>query len=113
MILLPVSVFLGFLPVHVPPMVHEDHDREPVGSLLRRKYLWAGLLLIFLAGGTEMSVTQWLPAYAERVLGFTKSVSGHALARISCYHDRTPNGQSVSYAWGFPELPVMIESSEP
>jgi fucose permease len=27
-----------------------------------------------------MSVVQWLPAYAERVLGFTKSMSGHGLA---------------------------------
>jgi fucose permease len=80
MILLPASVFLGFLPVHVPPMVHEDHDREPVLSLLRRRHLLAGFVIIFLAGGTEMSVVQWLPAYAERVLGFTKSVSGHALA---------------------------------
>jgi fucose permease len=61
-------------------MVHEDHDREPVMSLLRRKHLLAALLIIFLAGGTEMSVAQWLPAYSERVLGFTKSVSGHGLA---------------------------------
>ncbi len=78
--LLPLSVFLGFLPVRVPPMVHEDHDREPVLSLLRRGHLLAALGIIFLAGGTEMSMVQWLPAYAERVLGFAKSASGQGLA---------------------------------
>jgi fucose permease len=80
MTLLPLSVFLGFLPVRVPPTVLEDRDREPVLSLLRRKHLLAALLIIFLAGGTEMSMAQWLPAYSERVLGFTKSVSGQGLA---------------------------------
>ena len=80
MILLPLTVFLGFVSVRIPPMVHEDHDREPVLSLLRRRHLPAALSMIFLAGGTEMSMAQWLPAYAERVLGFTKSVSGQGLA---------------------------------
>ncbi len=79
-ILLPLTVFLGFLPVRVPPMVHDDHDREPVLSLLRRKHLWAALGIIFLAGGIEMSMVQWLPAYAERALGFAKSLSGQGLA---------------------------------
>ncbi len=80
LLVLPLSVFLGFLPVTVPPMVHDDHEREPVPSLLRRRHLLAALLIIFLAGGTEMSMAQWLPAYAERILGFTKSVSGQGLA---------------------------------
>ena len=78
--LLPLFVFLGFLPARLPPILHKDHDREPVVSLLRRKHLLAALLIIFLAGGTEMSMAQWLPAYAERVLGFTKSLSGNGLA---------------------------------
>ncbi len=78
--MLPLCLFLGFLPVRMPPMVREDHEREPVRSLLRRKHLLAALFIIFLAGATEMGMAQWLPAYAERTLGFTKSASGLGLA---------------------------------
>ncbi len=48
MIVLPLSLFISFVPVRVPPLVHEDHDREPVLSLLRCKHLWAALLIIFM-----------------------------------------------------------------
>ncbi len=80
LILLPLAVLVGFLPIRLPPMVHEDHEREPVQSLLKSRHLWASLWIIFLAGGVEISMAQWLPAYAERVLGFAKAASGQGLA---------------------------------
>ncbi len=79
-VMFPLCLLLGFMPVRVPPMVREDREREPVRSLLQRKHLLAALFLIFLAGATEMGMAQWLPAYAERALGFTKSEGGRGLA---------------------------------
>jgi fucose permease len=78
-LLLPAALFAALLPVSLPPMVHEDHDREPVLSLLKNRHLLASFAIIFLAGGIELSTVQWLPTYAERVLGFSKSVSGYGL----------------------------------
>ncbi|HPO15157.1 MAG TPA: MFS transporter [Candidatus Hydrogenedentes bacterium] len=82
-ILLPAFLILGFARLRIPPLVHEDNEREPVVALLRRPFFIAALMLILLAGATENGMSQWLPAYAERVLNFGKASSGMALAGFS------------------------------
>ena len=82
-IAVPAAMFLGFAWLPTPPMVHEDADCEPVRPLLRHPFFVAVLALICLGGATEIGMAQWLPAYAERGLGYTKSTAGVALAAFS------------------------------
>ena len=42
----------------------------------------AALLAIALAGATEAGMAQWLPAYSERVLGYSRAAGGMALAGL-------------------------------
>jgi len=83
LIALPLSLFIGFLPFRVPQLVHEDSDRMPVMDLLRQPLFYAAVGLILLAGATEIGLAQWLPAYAERAHGYSKTVSAMALAGFS------------------------------
>jgi fucose permease len=79
----PVAMFIGFIPLRIPALVHEDAVRTPVLQLLTRPFFLAALLAITLCGATEQGMSQWLPAYAETSLGYSKSVSALALAGFS------------------------------
>ncbi len=81
--LAPGLLLVGFAWAWLPPLVHPDHDREGIGSLLRRPRFYAALLAIALAGATEAGMVTWLPAYSERVLGYTRATGGMALAAFS------------------------------
>ncbi len=82
-ILLPVFLLAGFARLRIPSLVHEDEERVPVAVLLRTPFFIAALLMILLAGAAENGMSQWLPAYSERVLGFGKAAGGMALAGFS------------------------------
>jgi len=79
----PALVALGFAPLRLPPLVHEEAVRLPVGRLMRTPLFVAGLAVVALAGATEQGVAQWLPAYAERALDYSKAQGGMALAGFS------------------------------
>lgn len=79
----PACVLLGFLRVGTLPLVHEDAAAEPARLLLRRPFFLAAVMLIGLGGATEIGMAQWLPAYAERGLGYSKAAGGLALAAFS------------------------------
>ena len=82
-IAVPAFLLLGFLAVTMPPMMHENAECHPLRSLLRHPFFLATLALICLGGAIEIGMAQWLPAYAERELGFTKATAGIALAAFS------------------------------
>jgi len=50
---------------------------------VRRPRFLVALAAIVLAGATEAGISQWLPAYSERVLGYGKTSSGAALIAFS------------------------------
>ena len=79
----PVCILAGFMFAATPPLVHENADCEPVRSLIRRRFFVAALAVIALGGATEVSIAQWLPAYAERGLDYSKPTAGAALAAFS------------------------------
>jgi fucose permease len=65
------------------PRLAPEGRRTPMRQLVgHRWFLWA-LVAIFLGGGTELSLAQWLPAYAERSLHFPAWVGGGALLLFS------------------------------
>lgn len=71
---LPLAVFLGFLLLKIPSLV-QDGPRIRLRQLLREPFFWAALAAIALGGATECGLAQWLPAYAETTLGYSKGMS--------------------------------------
>ena len=80
---IPLALLVGFAVAPLPPLVHPDHTREGLRLLVRRPRFLVALAVIALAGATEAGMSQWLPAYSERVLGYGKTSSGAALVAFS------------------------------
>ncbi|MDP6381467.1 MAG: MFS transporter, partial [Phycisphaerae bacterium] len=80
MIALPAAMLAGFAGMRVPPLVQKDARRKPVSALLKHPFFLAGLAAILLGGAVEHGLAQWLPAYTERVMGFSKATGGMVLA---------------------------------
>jgi fucose permease len=79
LMLLPALVAVGFLGLRIPPLVAAGQQRTRARDLCLHPYFLAALAAIFLAGSTELGIAQWLPAYAERSLNYTKWTGGMAL----------------------------------
>jgi fucose permease len=60
------------------PALSAEGRRTPLRELLRRRWFLGALVAIFLGGATELGMAQWLPAYAERELGYPAWVGGSA-----------------------------------
>ena len=69
--LLPLLTAAGFLTVRIPPLVADGAHQRVRGLLFKPVYL-AMIAGMFLAGATEMGVSQWVSAYAEKGLGLPK-----------------------------------------
>jgi fucose permease len=81
---MPVLIGIGFLGLRrLPPLVGAGEVRTPVGSLLRRPFFVVTLAAIFLGGATELGFAYWLPAYAEKSLGFSRWAAGMAFLGFS------------------------------
>ncbi|HEY0793444.1 MAG TPA: MFS transporter [Chthoniobacterales bacterium] len=80
---LPLALALAFAPLRFPKLVSGSEARQPMRHLLRQRWFAGALVAIFLGGATEMGMAQWLPAYAERSLGFPGWVGGTGLLFFS------------------------------
>src|SRR3954454_6195747 len=81
---MPVLIGLGFLGLRgLPPLVGAGEVRTPVASLLRRPFFVVTLAAILLGGATELGFAYWLPAYAEKSLGFSRWAAGMAFLGFS------------------------------
>lgn len=67
----PLVNTLGFALVHLPPFAEEGR-RQTLRALVRLPIYLALLLVLFLAGATELSISQWASAFAEKGLGVSK-----------------------------------------
>lgn len=79
---LPVLLLIAFIPLQFPPMVTAA-GQIPFITLLRERWFLAALAAIFLGGATELGMSQWLPAYAEKSLGYPAWVGGAGLLGFS------------------------------
>lgn len=69
----PLLVALGFLNVDLPPLISDKvGERTALRDLCRNSSFLAVNVAIFLGGALELGLAQWLPAYAEMSLGFSK-----------------------------------------
>jgi fucose permease len=83
LIIAPLATFLLFMRLTLPPLIQEHVQRESMPTLIRQPYFIACMIAIFLGGATETGLSQWLPAFAEQGLGYSKEVGGFALAGFS------------------------------
>ncbi len=67
----PLLATIGFARLTLPPFVPEA-QRQRMRSLIRQPAYLVAVACIGLAGASEVSVNQWISAYAERGLGFPK-----------------------------------------
>lgn len=84
-VLLPLPGVLGiaFLVVWLPRLVEEKTTRLPMRRLVAKPVFVALMLAICLGGATEAGMAYWLPAYAEKTLGFSQWTSGMGLVGFS------------------------------
>jgi len=80
---MPMVLMLAFVPTRVPSLVHEEATRDPVPTLLRQPLFLGAMIAILLAGATEVGLAQWLPAFTERHLGYSKAAGAIALSGFS------------------------------
>jgi fucose permease len=80
---LPLILIFWFGVLAFPPMTQEGGTRQRTRTLLRERWFNLALLALFLGGATELGMAQWLPAYAETHLGYSKTVSSTALLLFS------------------------------
>lgn len=69
--LFPMANALGFYSVQLPPFV-EESKRQRLHSLLRQPAFLVAIAAIGLGGATEVSINQWVSAFAEKGLGLPK-----------------------------------------
>jgi fucose permease len=79
----PLLLLVAFAVVPLPALIHPQQSREGLRVLLRRPRFLLALTLMALAGATETGMMQWLPAYAELELGYSKFVGAFALILFS------------------------------
>jgi fucose permease len=82
MALLPLTAFIGFTTADVPPLVKEV-SRTTLRKLVWQKFFIISLAAVTLCGASELGMAQWLPAYAEQGLGFTRWIGGFSLMLFS------------------------------
>ncbi len=70
---IPLCNLVYFLFVPLAPLTVEGESLKLTG-LLKNKFLWLFLLIIFCAGACEQSVSQWASVFAEEGLGVSKTV---------------------------------------
>jgi len=81
---LPLLVAFGFLTVDLLSLISDKEGaRTPMRDLCRNSSFIAVNAAIFLGGALELGLAQWLPAYAEMSLGFSKLTGGISLLAFS------------------------------
>jgi fucose permease len=84
LITVPLLVALGFIKVDLPPLIPDKAGEwTALGDLCRNPSFVAVNVAIFLGGALEFGLAQWLPAYAEMSLGFSKWTGNISLLAFS------------------------------
>ena len=82
-----VSLINGFMFLFVPiySLVDEKDEEIPLTGLLKSKMFWILVLMMFAAGASELSVSQWSSAFAEEGLKVNKSVGSYVFCSYDGY----------------------------
>jgi fucose permease len=84
LVTVPLVVALGFANLDLPPLISEEQGhRTALRELCANSSFLAITAAIFLGGALELGMAQWLPAYAEMSLGFSKWTGSVSLLAFS------------------------------
>ncbi len=80
---LPVAVGMAFLLLPLPSLVEIGQTRIRTRELVKQRFFLLTMVTIFLGGATELGIVYWLPAYAEKSLGYAPWISALAFLGFS------------------------------
>jgi fucose permease len=84
LVAVPLVVALGFANLDLPPLLSEKHGRRTTLVELRGSSPFLAITAaIYFGGALELGMAQWLPAYAEMSLGFSKWTGSVSLLAFS------------------------------
>lgn len=72
--LVPLANAFAFARVPIYDLVEEGEKGMSLKELFGRKIFWVLMLLMFCAGASETSVSQWASTFAEKALGVNKTL---------------------------------------
>lgn len=72
--LVPLANACVFAKTPIAKPVHEGEDSMQIGQLCRNKLFWLLLFMMVCAGASELSISQWASAFAEKGLGLSKAM---------------------------------------
>ena len=75
----PLLAAAGFLRVALPDLHGGEGHRTGLRVLLRQGRFRLAMAVMFVCGAGGAGVAQWLPAYAEQALGFSRETGGYGL----------------------------------
>lgn len=78
-----IAAFPGLALARTPPARTASVGYVPLRRLVRNPRFFLLLLAMLLCGGTELGPAQWLPAYAERALGWPRRLAPVILLMFS------------------------------
>jgi fucose permease len=79
LVAIPLFVAVGFLNLNLPPLAVQRAGQIGLRDLNRNTSLLTISAAIFFGGALELGMAQWLPAYAEISLGFSKATGSISL----------------------------------
>jgi fucose permease len=67
---MPIVVGIAFCLLPMPPLIETGRTRIGTRALVGQRFFLLTMITIFLGGATELGMAYWLPAYAEKSLGY-------------------------------------------
>jgi fucose permease len=80
---MPVAVGVAMCLLPMPSLVEGGMVRIATRQLVRQRFFLLTMVAIFLGGATELGMAYWLPAYAEKSLGYSPWIAGLAFLGFS------------------------------
>jgi fucose permease len=80
---MPVIVGIAFSFLSMPSLIEPGRARIRTGELMRQRFFLLTMVTIFLGGATEVGMAYWLPAYAEKSLGYASWTAALAFLGFS------------------------------
>ncbi len=72
--IVPIANGIAFINVPITSMEESTGESTPMSQLFKIKMFWIFIVLMCCAGASELVISQWASAFAEKALGISKSL---------------------------------------
>ena len=72
--IVPIANGIAFINVPIISMEESTGESTPMSQLFKIKMFWIYIVLMCCAGASELVISQWASAFAEKALGISKSL---------------------------------------